>query len=313
MDHTVLADFLIYAECLCDQKMPIIGLTIIYYLVVIDTVKNGFFLVAFTAILLTGTLASQVYGQSFQITIETDKDMYSPGETITVSGIINKLTSNEEITMLFREPNGNFNSADQIIPAEDNTWSTQIKLSPKAKAGIYTISVLYGKWANEATLTVGQGTAIAGTAIQNIQPAITPEGTLVFDLEGTGINYKITGGSIKSIYPDVDSNSLIIEIDATDNGMLTISLPRAVIDSDIESNLNGDFFVLVDNEENDYEETETTETYRTLNIEFYAGSEIIEIIGTMVIPEFGIVAIVVLAVSLVSIIAITSRSKLTRL
>ena len=54
--------------------------------------KNGFFLVAITAILLTSTLASQVYGQSLQITVETDKDMYSPGETIIVSGTINKIT-----------------------------------------------------------------------------------------------------------------------------------------------------------------------------------------------------------------------------
>ena len=59
--------------------------------------KNGFFLVAITAILLTSTLASQVYGQSLQITVETDKDMYSPGEAIIVSGTLNKITSNEVV------------------------------------------------------------------------------------------------------------------------------------------------------------------------------------------------------------------------
>ena len=135
----------------------------------------------------------------------------------------------------------------------------------------------------------------------------------MFDLEGTGINYKITGGSIKSIYPELESNSLIIEIDATDDGMLTISLPRAVIDSDVEGMFDGDFFVLVDSREEVYDETETTDTYRTLSIEFYAGSEEIQIIGTSVIPEFGVLAIMILAVSLVSIIAITSRSRLVRL
>ena len=137
--------------------------------------------------------------------------------------------------------------------------------------------------------------------------------TLVFDLEGTGINYKITGGSIKSIYPELGSNSLIIEIDATDDGMLTISLPRAVIDSDIEGKFDGDFFVLVDDEEKEYDETKTTDTYRTLSIGFFAGSEEIQIFGTSVIPEFGVLAIMILAVSLVSIIAITSRSRLARL
>ena len=276
--------------------------------------KNGFFLVAITAILLTSTLASQVYGQSLQITVETDKDMYSPGETITVSGTINKITNNEVVTMKFVKSNGNLASIDQFSPEDDGTWSTQIKLSPKTKAGTYTINVLYAKWANEITVNIGQGTATIGTTPSTtVPPTAKPADTLVFDLEGTGINYKITGGSIKSIYPELESNSLIIEIDATDDGMLTISLPRAVIDSDVEGMFDGDFFVLVDSREEVYDETETTDTYRTLSIEFYAGSEEIQIIGTSVIPEFGVLAIMILAVSLVSIIAITSRSRLVRL
>ena len=272
--------------------------------------KNGFFFVVFTAILLTSTLASQVYGQSLQITVETDKDMYNPGEAITVSGTINKITSNDVVTMQFVKSNGNFIGIDQFSPEDDGTWSTQIKLSPAIKAGTYTINVLYGKWTNEITVNIGQGTASAGTT----SPIDVPSAdTLVFDLEGTGINYKITGGSIKSIYPELDSNSLIIEIDATDDGMLTISLPRAVIDSDIEGKFDGDFFVLVDDEEKEYDETKTTDTYRTLSIGFFAGSEEIQIFGTSVIPEFGVLAIMILAVSLVSIIAITSRSRLARL
>ena len=104
--------------------------------------KNGFFLVAITAILLTSTLASQVYGQSLQITVETDKDMYSPGETIIVSGTINKITNNEVVTMKFVESNGNLASIDQFSPEDDGTWSSQIKLSPKIKAGTYTIECI---------------------------------------------------------------------------------------------------------------------------------------------------------------------------
>ena len=209
--------------------------------------KNGFFLVAITAILLTSTLASQVYGQSLQITVETDKDMYSPGETITVSGTINKITNNEVVTMKFVKSNGNLASIDQFSPEDDGTWSTQIKLAPATKAGTYTINVLYAKWTNEITVNIGQGTATIGTTPSTtVPPTAKPADTLVFDLEGTGINrtginYKITGGSIKSIYPDLDSNSLIIEIEATDDGMLTISLPKAVIDSDVEGRFNGDF------------------------------------------------------------------------
>ena len=91
--------------------------------------KNGFFLVAITAILLTSTLASQVYGQSLQITVETDKDMYSPGETITVSGTINKITNNEVVTMKFVKSNGNLASISvNVVQKIDKTLLLQVQV-----------------------------------------------------------------------------------------------------------------------------------------------------------------------------------------
>ena len=69
------------------------------------------------------------------------------------------------------------------------------------------------------------------------------------------------------------------------------------------------FFVLVDGEEVDFEEI-TTSTDRTLTIEFQAGSEQIEIIGTFVIPEFGTIAAMILAVAIISIVAISAKSRL---
>ena len=92
-----------------------------------------------------------------------------------------------------------------------------------------------------------------------------------------------------------------------------MSTPQSSISFAIEGKFDGDFFVLVDDEEKEYDETKTTDTYRTLSIGFFAGSEEIQIFGTSVIPEFGVLAIMILAISLVSIIAITSRSRLARL
>ena len=76
---------------------------------------------------------------------------------------------------------------------------------------------------------------------------------------------------------------------------------------------NGDdeFFVLVDGEEVDFEQI-TTSTDRTLTISTsYAGTEQIEIIGTFVIPEFGTIAAMILAVAIISIIAISAKSRLS--
>ena len=71
----------------------------------------------------------------------------------------------------------------------------------------------------------------------------------------------------------------------------------------------GDFFVLVDGEETNHDSSSTDDAW-TLIIPFYNGSEEIEIIGTFVIPEFGTIAAIILAVAITSIIIISARSKL---
>jgi predicted secreted protein with PEFG-CTERM motif len=76
------------------------------------------------------------------------------------------------------------------------------------------------------------------------------------------------------------------------------------------NNENDEFFVLVDGEEVDFDEI-ITSTDRTLTINFLAGTEEIEIIGTFVIPEFGTIAAMILAVAIISIIAISSKSRLS--
>jgi len=123
------------------------------------------------------------------------------------------------------------------------------------------------------------------------------------------IGYTITGGKLLGITPDVDANSLIISIDATDDGSLTLTIPRSVLDATINGE-DDDFFVLIDGEEVDFDET-TTSTDRILTIAFPAGAEEIEIIGTFVVPEFGTIAAMILAVAIISIIAVSAKSRLS--
>ena len=97
------------------------------------------------------------------------------------------------------------------------------------------------------------------------------------------IGYTITGGKLLGITPDSDANSLIISIDATDDGSLTLTIPRSILDAKING-IDDDFFVLSDGEEVDFDET-TTSTDRILTIPFPAGAEEIEIIGTFVVSK----------------------------
>ena len=164
--------------------------------------------------------------------------------------------------------------------------------------GDYTIQVLYGTENRTAETSF-------------FFPGSSESDSNLVQVEGTDfmIGYTITGGKLLSITPDVDSNSLIIAIDSWDDGNLTITLPRELIDAKMGDN-DDDFFVLVDGEEVDFDETATA-TDRTLSIDFLAGAEEIEIIGTHVVPEFGAIAALILAVAIISIIAVSAKSRLS--
>jgi len=120
------------------------------------------------------------------------------------------------------------------------------------------------------------------------------------------LNYSITGGSILDIHPE--SDSLIVKMNATEQGVLSINLPREIIDART-GDMDDYFYVLVDEEEVDFDEI-ATPTDRTISVWFSEDTDEIEIIGTFVIPEFGIVALFVLLAGVIPMIAI-SRSKLS--
>ena len=121
----------------------------------------------------------------------------------------------------------------------------------------------------------------------NVSTPVTPppsSHTSSISVKGTvfSVDYTIVGGDVSAVTTDVDTQSLIITMDSThDNGQLTITLPRALIDAQLSNNVDDTFFVLVDGKEIDFDETKT-KTDRTLTVSFETGDEEIEIIGTSV-------------------------------
>ena len=121
------------------------------------------------------------------------------------------------------------------------------------------------------------------------------------NIGGNCTSYDISNGHVTSATVNTNDNSVIINIQAEDDGTLTIS-PST-------STQKGIFMVLVDGEESDDAEINGN----TVIVPFGAETEQIEIIGTFVIPEFGTIAAMILAVAIISIIAISAKSKLNML
>jgi len=113
----------------------------------------------------------------------------------------------------------------------------------------------------------------------------------------------VTSGVIHHIGANSDDDTLLVHLfGADDDGELKITLNSKIITPFDD----GSYFVIINNEEVEFEQMG-----RTLHIEYGAGTEKIEIVGSHVVPEFGTIAMIILAVAVVSIIAITAKTRTT--
>ncbi len=265
---------------------------------------------ALSAILIASIGMAPAFGQS-SVVVTTDKASYSEGEPILITGEVTRLLGGFGLTVTVTSDLGNRVFIDQLTVGADKKFSTSMSAggSLMKNEGTYTVSVQYGdNKINSATTSFEFGGSTV-TPPSVVKESVVTDTTVSVSGSTDLIGYTITGGKLLGIVADFDANSLIISIEATDDGTLTLTIPRSVLDATINGE-DDDFFVLVDGEEVDFDET-TTSIDRTLTIEFPAGAEEIEIIGTFVIPEFGTIAAMILAVAIISIIAISAKSRLS--
>ena len=283
-------------------------------------------LIIFTifGILITSVGTTTVFGENESVIVSTDKSSYSANDVILISGEIKYIALGNQLSLIIQSPNGNIAYIGQMTVNSDNQFSTEI--NPGGSywkiPGTYTIQITQNE--NNQVKTSFEFKGIINVPEneleQNIVEDIVTDDPVIIDSIVTAttltiqestdlISYEITNGKITNVIPDLDAVSLLIDIEAINDGSITLTIPRSVLDATINDK-DDEFFVLVDGEEVDFEEISTL-TDRTLTIEFLAGSEQIEIIGTFVIPEFGTIAAMILAVAIISIIAISAKSRLS--
>ena len=273
-------------------------------------------LVAFAALLLTPFMAvNEVSADDGNLVITLNKESYAAGETITVTGSILSAEAGP-ITIMIFSPNGNLASIAQVTADSENNFSEDIATSIGGvwkENGVYVLKAnhYYGdaelqfEYGGLMQAELGPSTDVEDANDFELSSADTLEDYSTITIEDNNLFYKITGGKILKVIPDTDSVSLIIQIETFSDGDILITLPKTVIDTS-----EGDFFVLVDGEETVFYAEQTPDSW-TLRIPFYNGSEEIEIIGTFVIPEFGTIAAIILAVAITSIILLSAKTKLS--
>jgi predicted secreted protein with PEFG-CTERM motif len=276
-------------------------------------------LVPVTILILAGTgVVSQAFAATV-VTIETDKDIYDHASTIILTGNVDPVDlRGSEVTIMCKSPGGTgVCGIYQLSVNSDGNFSVSINTATflMKKDGIYEFQANYSGLADvtvsveltNAIETSETGTAVIGTAVTGTGEAGTGEaGTdegSFYKLTPGQIEYDITCNASPAFFANADDDSIVILLDATDDGILTITLH----DELIKPFDDGTFVVIVDNQVMQ----DFTQIGNTLTIPCLAGTEKIEIHGSWAIPEFGVIAVMILAVAIVSIIVVTAKTRLS--
>lgn len=238
----------------------------------------------------------------FPITVTTDSKFYNDGDRILISGTTRDYIQNMPITVIIRNPVGNIVVIAQVPLGADKTYSTTVQAGGTLwqASGTYEVDVTFGTPDRSAKTTF----QFAGTKV-----VLTYPNTIAVKGTNFTIPYSVTNGKILDMKTDSQSKSLLIAVQTAGDGVFAVTLPRSFIDAKAGSQ-DDQYYVLLDGAEADFDETSTTLTDRTLSIPFTDGTEEIEIIGTQVIPEFGPITALVLAIAIILIIALYAKTGL---
>ncbi len=236
--------------------------------------------------------------KAIPVSVWTDSPIYDHESMIMVSGQVANVKSGVPVTLMVTSPTNNIVTIQQLNVNSDGSFDTSLNTAGNLWKydGTYVIRVQYGSQeVNNRVLVELTGGIISGSPST---PSVTCSSSELA-VGGQCVPYTITGGTVTGTDVNTGDNSMIVKINSMEDGTLTLNPSTQVI--------SGIFMILVDGEEWDDVSIDGQE----VTVMFPAGTEEIEVIGTFVIPEFGTIAALILAVAIISIVVVSARSRLS--
>ena len=241
------------------------------------------------------------FAQESLISIQTDDNHYDEGDTIVISGIVKTIIGETPVLIQIIHE-GTIIEIAQITVAQDGSFTKTVLAEKPAwkNAGEYIVRAFYQDQVVEVEFNYTPKSESIETTT-NFEVDAGNYGT--FD-----VNYTINGGTVKNMVVDSDIFAIIVQIDSTDEGTITLDLPREFIGAEKQDGKDDTFIILIDGIEVAYQESLVYPNSRVITVNFEEGDSDIEIIGTYVIPEFGTIAMMILIVGIMTVI-LASRNK----
>ena len=272
--------------------------------------KSVFFILLSLTIMMPVAFAQEEMLSNQQIVLIADNTAYQEGDVITITGSVEKVIPGMPISLqIFFEKN--LIQVSQVRVSQDGEFTdTFTAAGPQwHNEGNVIIRANYGGDAStELIISFFKNTS--GEYLSTFEVKIPGAGT--FD-----VPYTMKGGVVTNM--ELIQNDLSLEIDilTESDGILDINLSRESIDSLSNAGHDIDFIVSIYEKDSDiptqtdYIKIKADDSHRAISIPVKDGDEKIRIIGTHVVPEFGTIAMIVLAVAIVSIIAVSAKSRLS--
>ena len=264
------------------------------------------FLILISSMSVNSVFAQEISGQKISIT--TDNTAYEEGDIITVTGNIDKILPGTPIILQIFIDRTQVDVAQIDVSSQGDFSTTFVASGPLwSNDGDVSIRASYGTMFTETNFTF-YSQVKEDTFLLNQEVEIPNEGT--FD-----VPYTMKGGTVQSILLNQENLGLDININTTSDGSITLELNRNYIDSIKPDGTNEDFIIMVYNlqvnepVQTEFLDLESTDESRVIQIPIKSGDNLIQIIGTFVIPEFGTITQFVLIIAILSIIIITAKTK----
>ncbi len=270
----------------------------------LSTTSMAIAIMALSLISMTVIQQDAFASSGMSITATADRG----SDTITVTGMTS--SGYTDVTFLVKNPSGNNVVAiDQVTPDEDGNFSVEFKVGLWTEDGFYTIQAKQGQGIYSLSVLV------------EVNDGMTEKTSETQSTLKTGIFIPnvITRDAGIEIYADAEMGSTTINIIGTTDRVseaitITVISPNGnIVKIDqVTAMLNGEFTSVITTggplwkQDGFY----TVTAYQNDNPKYSASTEV-DIKDGIIVPEFGAIAAMILAVSIISIIAISAKSKLS--
>ena len=231
----------------------------------------------------------ELYKDLFPLIIWTEAKNYDHNSIIKVNGFLRPENTFNPVTVTVFNPIGNVVTIEQITPESNGDFTLGLNTAGPLwkKDGSYIIKVQSG---GETRLFKTNVFLTSGIVQQESRCGITE-----FSASGNCIPYSITGAIITGANLDTVKKSLKINIVSENGGTLNVNPSTSII--------NGIFMVNIDGQAWD----DASIQGNSVTILFPQGTHEIEIIGTFVIPEFGHLALIILAITITAMMVLNRK------